>query len=489
MCSAVANISKIQLKSCAASDNRYHQQRDLIRLELNVKAPLHNSPNRNHIEQILHTHLQLYGYQDLETPLIENAEIFLTRAGDKVIDQLIIFEHGNDQLALRPEFTASAANHYVQGGYSGTARWQMRGPVFADRAGRPAQNYHLGAECIGSSGPEIDAEMMAIAIKGLTPLLADSWIFQIGHVGLQMHLLNHFGLDSRTTRLLLSQRDSLRDGQQVVERIEKVLNVDITDEHASSLGDSVHTRQMLDVLLDSTRYGTTMGGRERHEIARRLIDKRMRGVKRAQIAQAADFFTTWSRISGDIDSAFRLIKDLVPSDDVYAKEVISRWHQSIMLLESYGIDLNRIQIQPDLTRNWEYYTGIVFGLRLDDGQYVAAGGRYDELLRLLGATHDIPAVGFAYYLDRLIDRVELASISPTPPVLIVRGNDNIGMERLIQVAEVLRAASVPVQIVTDNMMTSQPRLAVHEKSVMLGVRVFADGDLPILIEEIQADRL
>ena len=58
---------------------------------------------------------------------------------------------------------------------------------------------------------------------------------------------------------------------------------------------------------------------------------------------------------------------------------------------------------PDVERQIDYYTGVVFELHdpagRADGQLVA-GGRYDGLLARLGNVA-LPAVGFAIWIERL----------------------------------------------------------------------------------------
>jgi histidyl-tRNA synthetase len=89
--------------------------------------------------------------------------------------------------------------------------------------------------------------------------------------------------------------------------------------------------------------------------------------------------------------------------------------------------------QIDFTsgRNFEYYTGIIFGFYCD-GRRLGGGGRYDELVPLVGGK-DIRASGFALSLDRLMALIE------EPPqrerVLLVAGDDlkeNLALARMLR---------------------------------------------------------
>ncbi|MEN0098615.1 MAG: ATP phosphoribosyltransferase regulatory subunit, partial [Brucella pseudogrignonensis] len=55
-------------------------------------------------------------------------------------------------------------------------------------------------------------------------------------------------------------------------------------------------------------------------------------------------------------------------------------------------------------RPLDYYTGLVYEIRQaggDKDMVLAGGGRYDRLLTMLGASENIPGVGFSIWLDRL----------------------------------------------------------------------------------------
>ena len=62
---------------------------------------------------------------------------------------------------------------------------------------------------------------------------------------------------------------------------------------------------------------------------------------------------------------------------------------------------------PFLARGLDYYTSTIFELKLDNtpgGLSVGGGGRYDNLIGMF-AGRDIPAVGFSFGIDRIIDLI------------------------------------------------------------------------------------
>ena len=59
-----------------------------------------------------------------------------------------------------------------------------------------------------------------------------------------------------------------------------------------------------------------------------------------------------------------------------------------------------IYFSTNFGREIEYYTGIVFEVFSKDKE-IARGGRYDDLLKSLGAHKNIPAVGAAINLNNI----------------------------------------------------------------------------------------
>ncbi|MEL7434873.1 MAG: ATP phosphoribosyltransferase regulatory subunit, partial [Chloroflexota bacterium] len=269
------------------------------------------------IENTLQHHMMLFGYETIDLPLIDEAETFLTRAGAGIMERLFTFERGGKLLALRPEFTAVAAHRYVQEGHTEPVRWQMSGSIFEDEASDVSTQYrrhNIGAELIGTSTITSDAEIIAMAIQGVDTLALADWQVVVGHVGLQLHLLSRYQLDKRTTRLLLTQRETLqRDGvDAVLTKLNNTLMLDPdTVVPADDSDANGQTQHMLDVLLDSTRYGSTMGGRTRHDIASRVLKKHSRSLERENIKEALTFLYTWGQLSGEPAKILTQIRKLI----------------------------------------------------------------------------------------------------------------------------------------------------------------------------------
>jgi len=366
------------------------------------------------LEQQLLAHMQLYGYTLVDIPIVQPADVFLTRAGDLMIERLFTFEHQDQMLALRPEFTAAAARHYVQHAAGQIVRWQMCGPTFVDDATHDrTQQHSLGAELIGVAGSAAEAEIISMTIEGVQAVGMSDWRLIMGNVALQWHLLARLGLDRRIVRWLLVHRDELaQHGKDHLLSLFQATFALSTDPSFAPDETPASTQRMLDVMLDSTQYGTTMGGRTREEIALRMLRKHQRAVARPQIEAALDFLAEWIQIEGDVASVFSKIESWIEENDLHGRMLLNQWRETVQRIIIAGLDPARITLKPNLARNWEYYTGLVFVLQSGSGEAVAGGGRYDELTRLLGGSQSTPAVGFAYYIEALLADVHTQMVDP-----------------------------------------------------------------------------
>lgn len=361
-------------------------------------------------------HMGHYGYELIETPIIENADLFLTKAGDKVAEKLFTFERHGQILALRPEFTAAAAHLYTLQQEKQVARWQFSGAVFEDdpaNHNHEYQHYSVGAELIGMSNIIADAEIISMAVHGLLGLDIQDWTLVIGHVGLTQRLLAKFELDPRTQHFLLSQRHLLRGGSKGKMNVLSHLARYIPNQSSAS----EISQSPLELLVNTTR-SDTLGGRTHTDITQRIAKKRQQANQQGQINDALYFLQAWMNIESQYDEAMKAIEEFI-GDDAISRQMFEEWRDLIKLLEASQVPMEHVKIQPDLARTWDYYTGVVFEIRTEDGVQLAGGGRYNELTRLIGGDSETSAVGFAYYADRVLERLTPTQMTTSPTVYLM----------------------------------------------------------------------
>jgi histidyl-tRNA synthetase len=123
-------------------------------------------------ENTVQSVLKSYGFQQIRTPIVEPTALFARGLGavtDIVEKEMYSFvdSMNGDQLTLRPESTAgvvrSALEHNLT--YDGPKRLWYAGPMFRHekpQRGRYRQFHQVGAEALGFTGPDIDAELIML---------------------------------------------------------------------------------------------------------------------------------------------------------------------------------------------------------------------------------------------------------------------------------------------------------------------------------------
>ncbi len=116
---------------------------------------------------------RIYGYRRIDTPIFEDAGLFVRGVGaetDIVQKEMYTFEdRGGSKLTLRPEGTASICRAYVEHGMQNLpqpVKLYYSGPSFRyerPQAGRYRQFHQFGFEAFGEMDPALDAEVIDMA--------------------------------------------------------------------------------------------------------------------------------------------------------------------------------------------------------------------------------------------------------------------------------------------------------------------------------------
>jgi histidyl-tRNA synthetase len=130
-----------------------------------------------------------FGYQQIETPILEPAELVERGVGgetDIVAKELYKFNDRDKRwLVLRPEGTAGTVRAYFEGNLNQgpqPARLYLVGPMFRHdkpQAGRYRQLYQFNLEAIGDDSPALDAEVIEVAVN---------WFGELGLKGVSLQL-------------------------------------------------------------------------------------------------------------------------------------------------------------------------------------------------------------------------------------------------------------------------------------------------------------
>ena len=70
---------------------------------------------RTAAQDLLRGRLSSYGYQIIDTPMLERTELFLRKSGGELATRMYTFtDPGGNRVSLRPEFTPSIIRYYLE---------------------------------------------------------------------------------------------------------------------------------------------------------------------------------------------------------------------------------------------------------------------------------------------------------------------------------------------------------------------------------------
>ncbi|WP_342621143.1 histidine--tRNA ligase [Rhodoferax sp. GW822-FHT02A01] len=125
------------------------------------------------LEERVRNLMRRFAYENLRTPIVEPTALFVRGLGevtDIVEKEMYSFEDrlNGEALTLRPENTAGVVRAAIEHSllYNGGKRLYYMGPMFRHerpQRGRYRQFHQIGAEALGFSGGEVDAELILMA--------------------------------------------------------------------------------------------------------------------------------------------------------------------------------------------------------------------------------------------------------------------------------------------------------------------------------------
>ncbi|MCL2032907.1 MAG: histidine--tRNA ligase [Methanomassiliicoccaceae archaeon] len=144
---------------------------------------------RRFYEGVLRQIAQRAGFREIQTPIFEEAELFILRSGPNILNELYAFkDKGDRDLALRPEMTAPAIRSFVNNMSNDPKPIKIFyfGQCFRyerPQSGRYREFFQFGAEIIGTATPQTDAEVIAAALEMVKALGLKGYKARIGHIG------------------------------------------------------------------------------------------------------------------------------------------------------------------------------------------------------------------------------------------------------------------------------------------------------------------
>jgi histidyl-tRNA synthetase len=335
---------------------------------------------RNYIFSTIKTVFELYGFEPLETPAMENLETLMGKYGEEG-DKLIfkILNNGLDnpakqsnikeafekilagknstvitERALKYDLTIPFARYVAMNHHHLVMpfkRYQMQPVWRADRPqkGRYREFYQCDADVVGSKSLLNEAELVNIYAT----------VFAKLGVGVDIKV---------NSRKILSALAEMCGGQ------DKMTDITVAIDKLDKIGIDKVKEELL-----------------------------QRGLSAAQM----NIIEQYLNISGNNDEKLAAVKQLLGNNE--------NGKLGIAELETVKLKsgINNLQFDFTLARGLNYYTGIIFEVKAINVQMgsIGGGGRYDDLTGLFGVPN-IPGVGISFGVDRIYDVMEELKLFP-----------------------------------------------------------------------------
>jgi ATP phosphoribosyltransferase regulatory subunit len=346
------------------------------------------------------------GFSRCEPSILQPAGVFLDHSGEDFRGRLYLTSDvAGADLCLRPEYTIPVCLAYLASPDAGApACYAYGGPVFRfPREGETGAGElrQAGLESFGRDDREAaDAEILAAALEAAAGAGASALDVATGDAGLVSAFLDRLDLPPVWRR-------RIETGHARGEPLAAIFAPPANgQEKAGVLAaltkvDAREARALVEDLLSIAGI-STVGGRSAAEIAERFLDQAALAEGAGVSAETHALVDAFFAVEGQIDEATAALRRLAADASLDLAAAIDSLETRSGFLAARGLDLERVRFAASFARRLDYYSGFVFEARAGvDGPPLIGGGRYDRLLRTLGAKSDIPAVGAAIWVDRL----------------------------------------------------------------------------------------
>ncbi len=328
------------------------------------------------------------GFVLSEPDVLLDSDYIIERSGEKFRSSMLTFKREDGKtMCLRPDLTVASCVSFLKN--KSSSKIYYSGQAYR-RSSNKSGNFitdQLGIEILGSKNQIQDDFKVVSTILSTTRKIKRKKIqIKVGDISLFNSLINALDMPERWKLRLIRHFWRPRYFKELLKRLEKNTDIDAVSFDA----DKKRFYEMKKMDQEKIVAGRTVS-----EILNRF-DKKLKDPRS---------FTDGKKIAKIIKSFLKINCKLSDLDDKLLnfarknnlKKNIFKNFKSILNLKKLNQDIIFIS---NFGREIEYYTGIVFEV-FSGNKEIARGGRYDDLLKSLGAKKNIPAVGAAINLKNI----------------------------------------------------------------------------------------
>ena len=357
---------------------------------------------RNYIFDTIKGVFQLYGFQQIETPAMENLSTLMGKYGEEGDKLLFRIQNSGEKAALAPEkglrydLTVPFARYVVQHREEIVfpfKRFQIQPVWRADRPqkGRYREFYQCDVDVIGSDSLVGELELIQIVEE----------VYRRLGIRVCLHINN---------------RKVLAGIAEVIGAPDKMIDITVAIDKLDKIGVEAVNAELIE-----------------------------RGLDAAQVEKLQPILN----LSGSTADKLSALKSILASSEVGLKGV-EELETLFGLIEATDVQLN-IELDLCLARGLNYYTGAIFEVKALDAQIgsITGGGRYDNLTGIFGLPN-VSGVGISFGADRIYDVLTELDIFPkelqsATQVLFATFGDT-ELRYALRWAKALRAAGKTVEV-------------------------------------------
>ena len=323
-----------------------------------------------------------------EPDVLLDSEYVIERSGEKFRSSMLTFESEDGKtMCLRPDLTVASCIKFLQKKTSSKIYYSGQAYRRSNNKDSTFINNQLGIEILGSKNqPQDDYKVIKTILNSADKIKSKKIQIKVGDISLFKRLINSLDMPERWKLRLIRHFWRPKYFEDLLKRLEK--NSDIDSVTFDTDKKRFHEMKEMD-------QDKIIAGRNISEILKRFNKKIKDPRSFNEGKEIVKIIRSFLKINCKLSQLDERLLDFSRKNNL--KKNIFKEFKSIQILKKLKKEVNFI---TNFGRDIEYYTGIVFEI-FSGNKEIARGGRYDDLLKSLGASKNIPAVGAAINLNNI----------------------------------------------------------------------------------------
>jgi len=338
-------------------------------------------------EKIVNT-FKSNGFVLSEPDILLDSEYIIQRSGENFRRSMLTFENKHGKvMCLRPDLTVASCIKFLEKKSKSKIYYSGQAYRRTDKKGHDLVNDQLGIEILGSKNQlKDDLKVIKTILNSAKNIKSKKIQVKVGDISLFKSLINSLEMPERWKLRLIRHFWRPKYFEELLKRLEKNSDID-------SITFDTDKKRFYE--MKKMEQEKVIAGRSVSEILKRF-DKKIKDPRSFNEGKKiVKIIRSFLKINCQLSKLDKKLLDFVKKNNL--KKNTFKEFKSIQNLKKLQQEVKFI---TNFGRDIEYYTGIVFEI-FSGTKEIARGGRYDDLLKSLGAKKNIPAVGAAINLNNI----------------------------------------------------------------------------------------